>query len=311
MPKISFSHLSSAADLVTPYENTRAAFLEMALEKNNRATPFVAEARDLQAQLAGIRTPDNLLGIESIRGALLTAAGISDKAFGHIGDEGKENAVFNLIERHLKPAGAGFREELVYRFLLTRGDSLGGSMRNAIGSLAQRRLSLAIISRFANANVNYDIRIGNKYIQSKNIDVNIKQNAEQIKEILWSNKKGDRILLYNKKVSFVGNNVDLCLLSSKSTEIPSNYLCLGELKGGFDPAGADEHWKTARSALLRIATSFEKERVDVNLCFIGAAVEASMANEIWEMLQERQLTFAANLTIDKHLSEFVSWLTTL
>jgi hypothetical protein len=33
---------------------------------------------------------------------------------------------------------------------------------------------------------------------------------------------------------------------------------LGELKGGIDPAGADEHWKTARTALQRIDDAFRK-----------------------------------------------------
>ncbi len=27
-------------------------------------------------------------------------------------------------------------------------------------------------------------------------------------------------------------------------------LMLGELKGGIDPAGADEHWKTANTVLI-------------------------------------------------------------
>jgi type II restriction enzyme len=31
------------------------------------------------------------------------------------------------------------------------------------------------------------------------------------------------------------------------------------LKGGIDPAGADEHWKTAGSALLRIKRAFQAE----------------------------------------------------
>jgi type II restriction enzyme len=34
------------------------------------------------------------------------------------------------------------------------------------------------------------------------------------------------------------------------------HISCGELKGGIDPAGADEHWKTAVSAFRRITTSF-------------------------------------------------------
>ena len=36
------NHLQSSDDLVTTYEATRAGFVALALEKNRRATPYVA-----------------------------------------------------------------------------------------------------------------------------------------------------------------------------------------------------------------------------------------------------------------------------
>jgi len=42
-------HLTSSDDLVTTYEAIRAGFVALALEKNRRATPYIAEARALQA----------------------------------------------------------------------------------------------------------------------------------------------------------------------------------------------------------------------------------------------------------------------
>ncbi|MBS0015962.1 MAG: type II site-specific deoxyribonuclease [Arthrospira sp. SH-MAG29] len=59
----------------------------------------------------------------------------------------------------------------------------------------------------------------------------------------------------------MGINVDLCLFNLDSTELVVNksteinvqsILALSELKGGIDPAGADEHWKTAQASLNRI-----------------------------------------------------------
>ena len=35
------SHLQSADTLVTPYEQTRAGFVALALEKNRKATPYL------------------------------------------------------------------------------------------------------------------------------------------------------------------------------------------------------------------------------------------------------------------------------
>ena len=53
---------------------------------------------------------------------------------------------------------------------------------------------------------------------------------------------------------------------------------LGELKGGIDPAGADEHWKTGRAALDRILQTY-KNRIAV--IFVGAAIEKAMAEELF------------------------------
>ena len=38
-------HLNTKADLITSQIETRAGFLELALEKNRQATPFIAQAR--------------------------------------------------------------------------------------------------------------------------------------------------------------------------------------------------------------------------------------------------------------------------
>src|SRR5437016_11798384 len=142
-------HLKSDKDLVTTYEATRAGFVSLALEKNRRATPFVEQARALKAAASKAVAPADLIKMKKIRPALLTAAGVSDKAANHLRPGDKLEAIKGLIANFLKPAGSDFVEELVYRFLITRGDTLGGSMRNVGGALAQRKLSRALISSLA------------------------------------------------------------------------------------------------------------------------------------------------------------------
>lgn len=110
-------HLTSSNDLVTPYEAVRAGFVALALEKNRRATPFVAQARALKVSAAKAKTPAELVHIEEIQQALLTAAGVSDKAARHLQPQDKAEAVQGLIQNFLEPAGTNFVEELVYRFL--------------------------------------------------------------------------------------------------------------------------------------------------------------------------------------------------
>ena len=138
MSRPSLPHLKSSKDLETTYEAVRAGFVAQALEKNRQATPYVEEARALKIAASTAKTPGDLLIIPDIRSALLTASGVSDKANNHLLPENKEEAIRGLIENFLEPAGKKFVEELVFRFLLIRGDSLGGSMRNIGGVLAQR-----------------------------------------------------------------------------------------------------------------------------------------------------------------------------
>ena len=89
------------------------------------------------------------------------------------------------------------------------------------------------------------------------------------------------------------------------------YIALGELKGGIDPAGADEHWKTANAHLGRIRRSFAALPSMPQLFFVGNAIEASMAGEIWNQLESGELANAANLTDDRQAVSLASWLCNL
>lgn len=257
-------HLRTSDDLVTTYEATRAGFVTLALEKNRRATPYIAEARALQEAAGIAEGPTDLLTIKGIESGLLTAAGLSDKALNHLLPQDKVEAIKRLIENFLEPAGAKFVEELVFRFLLTRGDKLGGSMRNIGGAVAQRRLTRAIISSLTIAGIGYRWRHCRtcKWAEMTDDDSDIELS---LRGLSWKSENRNRTLIYNLTVPLVKNNVDMCLFTLDANELqtsgygnPDSYIALGELKGGIDPAGADEHWKTARTALDRIRTSFSK-----------------------------------------------------
>lgn len=311
------SHLNSSDDLVTTYEATRAGFVALALEKNRKATPYVAEARALQAAAASAKTPADLLKIKGIESGLLTAAGLSDKALNHLLPEDKQEAIQGLIKNFLEPAGAKFVEELVFRFLLTRGDTLGGSMRNIGGALAQRKLTRAIISTLTIAGIGYQWQHAKsrKWLDMTDDDADIELS---LRGLSWQNGTGNRTLIYNLTVPLVKNNVDLCLFNSLPAEveaseykIPETYIALGELKGGIDPAGADEHWKTARTALDRIREAFSKTGVTPHTFFVGAAIEKKMSTEIWEQLESGILSNAANLTNENQVVSISQWLCSL
>jgi type II restriction enzyme len=122
--------------------------------------------------------------------------------------------------------------------------------------------------------------------------------------------------LFDRKCAFLGNNIDATLLDN-SAGLPERdcfadkacYLACGELKGGIDPAGADKHWKTANSALNRIRGAFTENRPQ--LFFVGAAIEATMAGEIFAQLSDGRLTYAANLTVPEQVADLAIWLSGL
>jgi hypothetical protein len=83
------------------------------------------------------------------------------------------------------------------------------------------------------------------------------------------------------------------------------------LKGGIDPAGADEHWKTARTALDRVREAFSKVGYSPHTFFVGAAVEKKMADEIWKQLKDGILSNAANLNEENQVASISRWLCNL
>ncbi len=310
-------HLKGASDLVTTPEATRAGFVALALEKNRQAAPLIAEARALKSAVAGVARPADLLQKLDIQSALLTAAGASDKSTRYFGAAGRALAIREFIQNFLEPVGAEWREELVYRFLLTRGDALGGTMRNATGIIAQRNVIRALIAQFTLTKTPYfwQQKQGVWLQGDDSADLELGATA-----LTWQRNGAPRALLFNLDVLVVGKNVDLVLLSADARQYsnlriavgsPEKYVAMGELKGGVDPAGADEHWKTARTSLSRIREAFGAKNLAPATFFLGYAIVPDMATEMWSQLENGTLTNAANISNSEQLASIARWLVSL
>lgn len=302
--------------LITSHVQTRAGFIEAALAKNAKAKPYIEQAKTLKSYAQTIDNPKLLKNIPHIKNLLLTASGLSDKALNYFDDSDKLEAIDKLIENFLEPAGEYFVDELVYRYLIIRGDSLGGEMRNYVGMVAQIKIIRKILSILDASDIAYQILRKENKAKNKWDNQNYENDyntAEEITAIAWNG----RLLLFNAKIPLVNNNVDICLFNG----IPSDYsdivnhpdktIMLGELKGDIDPAGADEHWKTGNAALGRIRTAYKAANIPVLTSFIAAAIEVKMAKEIWEQLADGVLSNAANITEDQQLTMYCDWLINL
>ena len=212
-----------------------------------------------------------------------------------------EAALAQVLQHIKQTAPDAWRKEVVYRYLLTRGDTLGGSMRNVTGAEGGAQLSRAIIAALEAKAMPHTVSRS-------------RTNSDKVATVEWAARR----IAFDKKPAFLSNNIDAILLdttraqSGNLLESPANYLACGELKGGVDPAGADEHWKTAQSAFRRIRDVFaQRGLVAPALFFVGAAIEAAMANQIFAQLQDGNLTYAANLTVPQQVSDLANWLTAL
>lgn len=317
MPAPYLQHLTTAQDLVTPHEATRKGFIEWALEKNVQATPTINKARALRVEAAKAGTPEALAKVPTLQAALLLAAGLSDKAARHLEATDKQTAVKGLVENFLTPAGADWIDELTYRFLLSSGDALGGAMRNVIGAIAKARFTGLALGALTLANRPYSWQD----LDAKNWTLGTAAYAgieRRVRAISYKAVDGtDRILVYNVRVPLVKKNIDAVLIRSNTAGMqgainnPNSYLALGELKGGIDPAGADEHWKTGNTALSRVRREFAGAQATTLTFFVGGAIVTGMAQEIWSQLQTSQLANAANLTNPNQVASLVGWLVSL
>jgi hypothetical protein len=118
-----------------------------------------------------------------------------------------------LIDKFLEPSGKDFIDELVYRFLLTKGDTLGGSMRNLAGAIGEWRFTRILISALSIYGYEY------LYLDShssKWLTANNRADIERnVKALAWKKNELERVLWYNTKVPFVEKNVDLVLLNAE------------------------------------------------------------------------------------------------
>jgi hypothetical protein len=76
-----------------------------------------------------------------------------------------------------------------------------------------------------------------------------------------------------------------------------DMLWAGELKGGADPAGSDEHWKTATEALERMLRAAEATgRPKPMLSFIATILVGRVAKDAQAWIEQGKLTSVYNLT---------------
>jgi len=307
---MALQHIPSAKHLVTTHEATCQGFLDQAKVKGEKAAIYIAKGMEFWEELTKTDTVSDVLKNPRLRGGLIATAGVSAKARNYLTDEEIERILLGIIEGIPDERRNAFREELFYRYLLTKGASLDGEMRNYGGARAAR---IFVVTLLEALQVSHDPMV---WLKDRNEPLKLPEakllaESHKVQKIAWHN----RVLLFDKKPTLINKNVDMILLKATASLADADllqqrerYLACGELKGGIDPAGADEHWKTARAAIDRIAAVFASERKKPALFFVGAAIEEAMAVELFTWLHSGKLKSAANLTVPRQVTELIAWL---
>ena len=138
-------YVKKAADLVTTHESHRSGFLEYALRKGKESIPYIDKAKTLKLILEEkTKSPRDILALDEIKSSCYEAAGVSVKANKYLTIEDLNDTLLEFIKEFLEPAGKQYIDELIYRYLLTLGDALGGRMRNLVGSIANEKLTMTV-----------------------------------------------------------------------------------------------------------------------------------------------------------------------
>ena len=305
-------YITSPESLVTSKEQTENAFINVVKEKQKNLDNVCIEVKKVRCALDKIKTVNELKKCKELRQVILMAAGLSEKAINLLSTDSKDK-IFNDFIATLSESE--FREEILNRYLIVKGDSFGGSIRNKIGIRGEILLVFSVLKVLKEKSIDFDILEK----KSKGWTKNTYSNIENIVAIHWEVENQHRLLLLRRTIPLISKNVDICLCNSSISEYETaniledidKMLMLGEIKSGAAPAGADEHWKTANTALNRIREGYQKHKKCPKTSFLANSITLHMAKEIYSQLNSGVLSNAANLNNQNQLKEYCNWLISL
>ena len=305
--------IKDAKSLVTTKKLVRKGFIDFANKRNDILKDYINEAKLISKKIDKIKTSKELE--KKIGNVLIDAAGLSVKSRKFFNNEDIKAFTQNFLKQFKSKKILDIKDDIIFRYLLTKGDALGGKMRNVVGNLAEEKFKLCLIDNLKNSTYKKKIVLkSNKIIE----DFDGIHETKSIKFIIWKDNEKLRSMAFNLNVPITNKNIDIVIFNKDVSEIlqnfeefkknSKNYLCLGELKGGIDPAGADEHWKTASTSLFRIRNSFQKKNNIVNTFFVGAAIEENMSKEIFALYKNNAKFNCSNLNNNIQLNELIKWI---
>jgi hypothetical protein len=201
------------------------------------------------------------------------------------------------------------------------GDGLGGVSRNEVGRMASTQIMRYLLTDLHSIRQVHSIRFSLKGNLDNLEEGEEEQQQEDTGELLFTDDMNLPDVLENlerNRVKYkemtLRNGYSLLLdrqlvwrdnqggehkigadLHSRTDAI--DMIWAGEIKGGADPAGSDEHWKTATKALQRIIDAArDTGRNQPQLSFLATILVDRVAVDAQQWINEGKLTSVYNLT---------------
>jgi hypothetical protein len=278
-------------ELVTKEEHIIKGVMWQADQKRVLSKEIVTNSLEAKRKLRKIEDIEDIFNDNLLLDFVLASTMLSKKSIQHFPHSKlvsylKTEIDFNRITEQ------NYLNELEKYYLQSAGESVGGKLRNIIGKKGNDIFVRYIEEYLNDNNIKYTLIIKN----NNNI------------QLIETNKF---VILFNKKPNFIGKSVDFLVIKKYENgnydiEDHNMYISAGELKSGIDPAGADEHWKTARTALSRINKAFINQGIESpNIFFIGGAISKHMSEEVIEQISDKKLAWAANLNNKKQMKQTI------
>jgi hypothetical protein len=232
-------------------------------------------------------------------------------------------AYFNQITSKLVLEGGVSPYRHIVMMAANWGDSLGGTSRNEVGRIAMMRVMNPLIRHLYSqkklsrilyslkgqivANDDDEVLEDDGAVDRKNLEISSETDINVLLEDFETYRvayheiettNGSKLLL-NRQLKWkddVGKEHKVGPdLHSFVGEIDMYWAA--ELKGGADPAGSDEHWKTATKALDRIISAAEAtNKQKPMLSFIATILVERVARDAQSWIEQGKLTSVYNLT---------------
>lgn len=229
------------------------------------------------------------------------------------------NQVVSSLVAHSELISSSRHIEMVSANL---GASIDGSWRNEVGRLAYitvlNPLILHLKSQGKVRSIQYRLKgyvtDANDYGKKENEEDLVDKSYEEVVAFIskledmrptytqLNMNNGNTILLnrqlkWNVPDSKAVKKIGPDLITGTTPNPTIQYVWAAELKGGADPAGSDEHWKTATQAFNRIIKAAQETGREIpKLSFIATILVDRVAEEAELWLKNGKLTSVHNLT---------------